>query len=225
MEMKIIARIKTDFKEKFGIPRQSGLVEGLLGKIVFEPEFRNPDALRGIEEFSHLWLVWQFSENLRDGWSAVVRPPRLGGNIKKGVFATRSSFRPNSIGLSSVKLEAVVQDEDCGLCLLVSGVDMLDNTPIFDIKPYLPYSDCHSDAKGGFGESVLDKKLEVFFPDSLIMLIKECDRQSIIQLLSQDPRTAYIHDSDRVWGISYKNYNIRFKVYGNILTVTDITFT
>lgn len=224
MKLKTIAHIRTDFPEKFGIPRQSGLVKDLYGTIIFEPEFRHPDILRGIQEFSHLWLLWQFSQNSRETWSATVAPPRLGGKIRKGVFATRSSFRPNSVGLSSVKLEAVENSEKHGQILIVSGVDMLDNTPIFDIKPYLPYSDCHIDAKGGFGQDVLQHCLEVNIPNSLALLIESCDIQVIKEILSQDPRTAFIHDPKRIWGISYKKYNIRFTVNDNLLTVCEITY-
>ena len=221
--LKIIARIHTDFPEKFGIPRQSGLVEGLKGKIVFEAEYRNPDAIRGIEDFSHLWLLWGFSKAVRKDWSATVAPPRLGGRVRMGVFATRSPFRPNSIGLSSVRLETVELDEKLGPVIIVSGIDMLDGTPIYDIKPYLPYADCHPEAKGGFGDIVKEHKLKVHFPEELLRLVEEKEQQNILKILEQDPRTAYIHDEERIWGVAYGKYNIRFKVIGQDLTVCEVT--
>ena len=222
MELKIIARIHTAFPEKFGIPRQSGLVEGLTGRIVFEPAYRTPEALRGIEGFSHLWLLWGFSKVTRQGWSATVAPPRLGGKKKMGVFATRSPYRPNPVGLSSVKLIGVENDEQLGAVLLVSGIDMLDGTPIYDIKPYLPYSDCHTDAVGGFGEEVRSHHLRVEFPQELLEKIPEGERKNVIALLEQDPRTAYIHDETREWGVTYGGVNVLFVVRGEILTVTDV---
>ena len=222
MELKIIARIHTAFPEKFGIPRQSGLVEGLTGRIVFEPAYRTPEALRGIEGFSHLWLLWGFSKVTRQGWSATVAPPRLGGKKKMGVFATRSPYRPNPVGLSSVKLIGVENDEQLGAVLLVSGIDMLDGTPIYDIKPYLPYSDCHTDAVGGFGEEVRSHRLQVEFPGKLLERIPEGERKNVIALLEQDPRTAYIHDETREWGVTYGGVNVLFVVRGEILTVTDV---
>lgn len=222
MELKIIARIRTDFPEKFGIPRQSGLVKGLMGKIVFEPAYRTPEALRGIEGFSHLWLLWGFSKVTRQGWSATVAPPRLGGKRKMGVFATRSPYRPNPVGLSSVKLERVEIDEHFGAVLWVSGIDMLDGTPIYDIKPYLPYSDCHADATGGFGEEVLAHRLQVEFPPHLLEQIVPAERENIIALLEQDPRTAYIHDETREWGVTYGNVNVLFTVNGAVLTVHEV---
>ena len=222
-QLKIIARIHTDFPEKFGIPRQSGLVKGLKGKIVFEPEYRNPDALRGIEDFSHLWLLWGFSKAIRKDWSATVAPPRLGGRVRMGVFATRSPFRPNSIGLSSVRLEKVVMDDRMGPVIAVSGIDMLDGTPIYDIKPYLPYADCHPEAKGGFGTMVKEHKLRVHFPEKLLELVEEEERKNIIEILEQDPRTAFIHYEDRIWGVTYGRYNVRFKVVGQDLTVCEVT--
>ncbi len=222
-QLKIIARIHTDFPEKFGIPRQSGLVKGLKGKIVFEPEYRNPDAIRGMEDFSHLWLIWGFSKAVRKEWSATVAPPRLGGRVRMGVFATRSPYRPNAIGLSSVRLEAIQLDEKIGPVITVSGIDMLDGTPIYDIKPYLPYADSHPEAKGGFGAAVKKHKLHVLFPEDLLKLVEEEERLNIIEILEQDPRTAYIHDDDRIWGVSYGGYNIRFKVEGQELTVCEVT--
>ena len=222
MELKVIAKIYTGFPEKFGIPRQSGLVEGLMGKIVFEPAYRTPDALRGIEGFSHLWLIWGFSRVTRKGWSATVAPPRLGGKQKMGVFATRSPFRPNPVGLSSVKLERIEQDEHLGCVLWVSGIDMLDGTPIYDIKPYLPYSDCHEDATGGFGETVKEHRLQVKFPTDLLERIPPSDRDTIVAILEQDPRTAYIHDDTREWGVTYNGYNVLFYVKGDCLTVCGV---
>lgn len=223
MTLKIIADIRTDFPEKFGIPRQSGLIEGLKGRIIFRPEFRTPDAVRGIEGFSHLWLLWGFSKVTRSGWSATVAPPRLGGKKKMGVFATRSPFRPNPIGLSSVKLERVEIDEQLGPVLHVSGIDMLDGTPIYDIKPYLPYSDCHTDAVGGFGSEVKEHKLKVVFPEEYLNVFPECERENIIAILEQDPRTAYIHDEEREWGVAYAGYNVIFYVVGDTLTVWGVT--
>ena len=222
MELKVIAKIHTGFSEKFGIPRQSGLVKGLMGKIVFESAYRTPDALRGIEGFSHLWILWGFSEVTREGWSATVAPPRLGGKRKMGVFATRSPYRPNPVGLSSVKLERVEQDPHLGTVLWVSGIDMLDGTPIYDIKPYLPYSDCHADATGGFGEEVLAHRLEVEFPPQLLEQIPASERETVISILEQDPRTAYIHDDTREWGVTYGGYNVLFFVKGTKLTVCGV---
>jgi tRNA-Thr(GGU) m(6)t(6)A37 methyltransferase TsaA len=223
MTLKIIADIRTDFPEKFGIPRQSGLIEGLKGRIIFRPEFRTPDAVRGIEGFSHLWLMWGFSRVTRSGWSATVAPPRLGGKKKMGVFATRSPFRPNPIGLSSVKLEKVEFDEKLGPILHVSGIDMLDGTPIYDIKPYLPYSDCHADAVGGFGAEVKEHRLNVIFPEEYLSVYPENERENIIAILEQDPRTAYIHDENREWGVAYAGYNVIFYVVGDTLTVWGVT--
>lgn len=222
MEMKIIAKIYTDFKEKFGIPRQSGIAADTVGKIVFEKEFRNPDALRGIEGYSHLWLIWHFSEAEREGWSPTVRPPRLGGNKKVGVFATRSPFRPNPIGLSSVKLKEVIHDEKLGDVLIVEGADILDGTPIYDIKPYLKYTDSHPDAIGGFADGALEYKLSVNFPDEFKSRIAKSDIGAIITLLENDPRPAYKDDSEREYGMKYAKYEIFFKVVENELTVTGV---
>ena len=219
-ELKIIAHIKTDFKTKFGIPRQSGLVD-LESLIVFEPEYRNEDALRGIEDFSHLWLIWSFSKAERDGWSPTVRPPRLGGNKRMGVFATRSPFRPNSIGLSSVKLLGLEKTEK-GTALRVSGADLMNGTPIYDIKPYLPYTDSHPDAKGGFADERLKDSLEVNFPPELLGKIPENKREAVISLLSQDPRPHYINDDERIYGFEFADFEIKFKVKDNLLTVIDV---
>ena len=219
-ELKVIARIETDYKTKFGIPRQSGLVD-LEALIVFEPEYRNDDALRGIEEFSHLWLIWNFSLAERDEWSPTVRPPRLGGNKRMGVFATRSPFRPNPIGLSSVKLLGTGKTEK-GLCLRVSGADLMNGTPIYDIKPYLPYTDSHPDAVGGFADQKLNDNLKVNFPNELLMLIPENKKSALLELLSEDPRPHYISDSDRVYGFEFADFEIKFKVENNVLTVLEV---
>ena len=219
-ELKVIARIETDYKTKFGIPRQSGLVD-LEALIVFEPEYRNDDALRGIEEFSHLWLIWNFSLAERDEWSPTVRPPRLGGNKRMGVFATRSPFRPNPIGLSSVKLLGTVKTEK-GLCLRVSGADLMNGTPIYDIKPYLPYTDSHPDAVGGFADQKLNDNLKVNFPNELLMLIPENKKSALLELLSEDPRPHYISDSDRVYGFEFADFEIKFKVENNVLIVLEV---
>lgn len=220
--MKIIAHIRTDFVSKFGIPRQSGLVEAIKGRIVFEPEYRNPDALRGLEGFSHIWLIWQFSEAIRDTWSPTVRPPRLGGNERIGVFATRSPFRPNPIGLSSVKLEGIELNTSLGPILHVSGVDLLDKTPIYDIKPYLPYTDSHLEAVGGFTENAKDYRLDVEFPEQLLSLIPEEGRAAIIGILEQDPRPSYQKDPSRIYGLEFRGLDIRFTVRNNLLSVCDV---
>ena len=220
--MKVIAKIQTDFKEKFGIPRQSGLAEGLLGRIVFEREFRNPDALRGIEGYSHLWLIWKFSRAEREEWSPTVRPPRLGGNKKMGVFATRSPFRPNPIGLSSVRLVGIEHTEKEGDVLLVEGADLLDGTPIYDIKPYLAFTDSHPDAACGFADGVRDYSLKVKFPEELLSKIPEEKRAGLIALLENDPRPQYIDDPEREYGMSFSDLEIKFKVGGDVLEVADV---
>ena len=220
--MKIIARIHNDFKEKFGIPRQSGLVKGTRAAIVFEPEYRNPDALRGIEGFSHLWLIWSFSKAEREGWSPTVRPPRLGGNTRMGVFATRSPFRPNALGLSCVELIEVRPRTDEGPVLIVGGADLLDGTPIYDIKPYLPHADCHPEATGGFASEKVDYALRVEFPEALLANIEEGQRNVILELLAQDPRPSYQSDPGRVYGMAYGAYNVKFTVDGGVLRVHDI---
>lgn len=220
--MQIIARIKSDFPTKFGIPRQSGLVEELQATIVMEPEFRNPDMLRGIEGFSHLWLIWQFSANADKAWSPTVRPPRLGGNARLGVFATRSTYRPNFIGLSSVKLEGLEHTKDFGTVIHISGGDLMDGTPIFDIKPYIPYGDCHPDATGGFTDTADSYLLSVDFPEQLLNILPDNKRSAAIGVLSHDPRPSYQKDSDRVYGISFAGFNIRFTVKDNILTVIEV---
>ena len=222
MELSPIAYIRSEFPTKFGIPRQSGLVSSLRAMIVFEPMYRNPDALRGIENFSHLWLIWEFSEALRKGWSPTVRPPRLGGNTRIGVFATRSPFRPNPIGLSCVRLEQVCPDSKHGTVLLVSGADLMDGTPIYDIKPYIPYADAHPEAVGGFAQEAPVPTLQVDFPPQLLERIPEDRRQALISVLALDPRPSYQDDPKRVYGMSFADRNIRFTVKGSILTVCAV---
>jgi len=221
--MKIIARIHTDFSSKFGIPRQSGIVDELEGMIVFEPEYRNPDSLRGLNGFSHVWIIWKFSETERDTWSPTVRPPRLGGSTRMGVFATRSPFRPNPIGLSSVRLMRIQDDPGLGTVLYVSGADLMDNTPIFDIKPYLPYTDSHPDAVGGFADSDPICLLKVTFPDELLVRFPEERREALIGVLANDPRPPYQNDPERVYGFEFWNYNIEFRVDNAALYVCGVT--
>ena len=223
VNIQVIARMHSDFATKFGIPRQSGLVEELRSTIVFEPEFRNPDALRGIEEFSHLWIIWQFSEAVRQGWSPTVRPPRLGGNTRMGVFATRSPFRPNNLGLSSVKLLGVEHTEKYGTVLHVGGADLMDGTPIFDIKPYIPYGDCHPDATGGFTDRAGEFLLKVVFPEALLIQLPDEKREAAIGVLSHDPRPSYQRKPDRIYGLTFAEYDIRFRVEEDVLTVVDVT--
>lgn len=220
--MKIIARIHTDFTSKFGIPRQSGLVDELEATIVFEPEYRNPDALRGIEEYSHLWLIWQFSECVGKEWTPTVRPPRLGGNKRMGVFATRSPFRPNPVGLSSVKLIGIEKTAEYGCVIHVSGADMLDGTPIYDIKPYLPYVDSHPEASNGFALDEKEGRLEVEFPDVLLETIPESKQKALIAVLAQDPRPGYQNEPERIYGIEFAGFDVRFRVDGKNLTVIEI---
>lgn len=220
--MKIIAHIHTDFPAKFGIPRQSGLVEELKGRIVFEPEYRNPDAFRGLEGYSHIWLLWKFSGTKRHSWSATVKPPRLGGNKRMGVFATRSPFRPNDIGLSSVKLEKLEMDSEYGPVLYVAGADLMDGTAIYDIKPYLPYTDCHPDALSGFAGDVLDYELQVDFPDRWLCMIPEEKQAAIIAVLKQDPRPSYQNIPDRIYGVEFAGFDVRFTVQDMTLTVCEV---
>jgi tRNA-Thr(GGU) m(6)t(6)A37 methyltransferase TsaA len=220
--MEVIARIHTDFPDKFGIPRQSGLVPSLRGRIVFEPEYRNPDAIRGIEEFSHLWLIWEFSKAKREHYSATVTPPRLGGRVRKGVFATRSPFRPNSLGLSSVRLEQVLWDDPEGPVLVVSGADLLDGTPIFDIKPYLAYTDSHPEATGSFGEAHKDDRIRVLFPQELAGDMPEDTYRTICEVLAQDPRAAYNKKADYVYGMAFGSYDIRFVIGDDCLRVCEV---
>ena len=222
VNIQIIARMKSDFPTKFGIPRQSGLVEELRSTIIFEPEFRNPDALRGIDGYSHLWLIWQFSEAVRTEWTPTVRPPRLGGNTRMGVFATRSPFRPNSLGLSSVKLLGVEHTQEFGTVIHVGGADLMDGTPIFDIKPYIPYGDCHPEATGGFTDTAGDFLLQVDFPEYLLNQLPKDKQQAAIGILSHDPRPSYQRKPDRVYGISFAGFDIRFTVQDDILTVQTV---
>ncbi len=219
--MKIIAKIKTQYPEKFGIPRQSGLVENK-GKIVFEKEYRVPEAFRGLEEFSHIWILWEFSEAKRETWSPTVRPPLLGGNKRVGVFSTRSPFRPNSIGLSCVKLEKIEFTKSEGPVLHVVGADLLNDTPIYDIKPYLPYADSFPDAVGGFTEHLAERKLKVNFSDEVFLNIAENIKEEMIQVLSHDPRPSY-QDDNKIYGIKYNMYEIKFQVKDKILTILSIT--
>ncbi len=219
--MKPIAHIETDFPEKFGIPRQSGLVKELTGKIYFEPEYRNPDAFNGLSGFNYIWLLWEFQNPGRSGWSATVKPPRLGGNTHMGVFATRSPFRPNPIGLSSVKLENI-EFTDKGPVLTVSGADLKNGTPIYDIKPYLAYTDCHPDAEGGFSDDVFEKHLDVDFPEELLKIYPEEKRTAILEILRQDPRPSYQNDPDRRYGVSFAGFDVHFYVNEDKLTVTEV---
>ncbi len=220
--IKVIARIQSDFPTKFGIPRQSGLVESLKAKIVFEPEYQNADALRGMEEYSHLWLIWEFSEAKRDTWSPTVRPPRLGGNKRMGVFATRSPFRPNPIGLSCVKLETIDYSAENGPVIIVSGADLLDGTPIYDIKPYLPFVDSQPDAVGGFADTVKDDHLNVQCSEEITAQIPEQHRQAVLDILAQDPRPHYQQDPDRIYGMEFADMEIKFRVKEKTLTICEI---
>ena len=221
--MKVIGYIHTDFPEKFGIPRQSGLVPELKGQILFEPEYRNPEAVKGLEGFNYIWLLWQFQGVERDNWSATVKPPRLGGKKRMGVFATRSPFRPNPIGLSSVKLEKIEMTEQ-GPVLHVAGVDLKDRTPIYDIKPYLPYADCHPDATEGFAGEVKEYELQVDFPQELLEKLPLEKRAAITEVLKQDPRPSAQSEQDKVYGVSFAGFDIRFTVEAGILRVLEVLF-
>lgn len=223
LSMEIIARVHSDFGEKFGIPRQSGLVEALESTVVFEPAFRNADALRGIEEFSHLWLIWQFSKAAEKGWSPTVRPPRLGGNTRMGVFATRSPFRPNHMGLSCVRLLGVEHTASFGTVLKIGGADLLDGTPILDIKPYIPYADSRPEASGGFTDRAGDFLLDVVFPQPLLQQLPENKREAVLGVLSHDPRPSYQNDPARVYGLNFSDFNIQFTVQDKTLTVLTVT--
>ena len=216
-----IARIRTEFPEKFGIPRQAGIVDELRGEVVFEPEYRREEALRGLEEFSHLWLIWQFSENLDQGWTPTVRPPRLGGNERRGVFATRSPFRPNALGLSCVRLLGIRRDPELGSVLQVAGADLMDGTPIFDIKPYIPYADCRPEASGGFAPDP-GATLTVVIPEELEAKIPEKKRAALRGVLENDPRPRYQNDPERRYGLSFGGMEIAFRVNGRTLTVTEV---
>lgn len=221
-EMEIIARIRSDFGSKFGVPRQSGLANSLTARVVFEPEYRCPEALRGLDGYSHLWLIWQFSECVREGWSPTVRPPRLGGNTRMGVFATRSPFRPNAIGLSSVILERIETDPALGPVLLVRGADLMDGTPILDIKPYLPYTDSHPDALGGFALGRAEPALAVEIPQELMRRVPEGKRQALREVLAQDPRPGYQREDGRVYGMAFAGLNVRFLVENGAVKVKEI---
>lgn len=220
--MKVIAHIQSDFPTKFGIPRQSGLVESLQAKIVFEPEYRSADALRGLNDYSHIWLIWEFSEARRDHWSPTVRPPRLGGNQRMGVFATRSPYRPNPIGLSCVKLESIQWNAENGPVLLVSGADLMDGTPIYDIKPYLPFVDSHPEAIGGFADAVKDDGLKVECAEKWLAVIPESHRQAVLDILAQDPRPHYQQDPERIYGMEYAGMEIRFRVEEDRLIICEV---
>ena len=221
MELKVIARIHTDFEEKFGIPRQSGIAK-TVGRIVFEPEYRVKEALRGLDGYSHLWLLWEFSEAVREEWSPTVRPPRLGGNRRMGVFATRSPYRPNPIGLSSVRLIGIEESASEGVVLTVEGADLLDGTPIYDIKPYLAYTDSHPDAVGGFADEVRDYRINVNFNLDLLEKIPEDKCDGLITILENDPRPSYKEDGDHEYGMKYAGFDVFFKVKDGTLTVTRI---
>jgi len=221
--MKVIAHIHTDFPTKFGIPRQSGIIPSLQGRIVFEPEYRNAEAVRGLEDFSYIWLLWEFSQAVRDTWSPTVRPPRLGGNVRKGVFATRSPFRPNPIGLSSVRLEHIEFDAKLGPVLYVTGADLMDGTPIFDIKPYIAYTDSHPDAVSGFASTPEEYLLEVDFAEELLKKVPESQRESLIEVLAHDPRPQYHADPERVYGMEFGGMEVKFKVNHDLLTVLEIS--
>ncbi len=220
--IKVIARLRSDFATKFGVPRQSGLVDELQATVVFEPEYRNADAVRGLEEFSHIWLVWQFSGAVRENWSPTVRPPRLGGNKRVGVFATRSPFRPNALGLSSVRLEGIEYDARLGPILHVAGADLMDGTPIYDIKPYIAYADCHADAVGGFVDAVERHALRVDCTEELLSRVPEEKRRALIGVLAQDPRPSYQEDAQRVYGMEFAGVEVKFRVEGSRLTVCDV---
>lgn len=222
MELKVIAHIQNDFTAKFGIPRQSGLVKETRAKIVFTPEYRNADALRGLAGYSHLWLIWEFSEAKQEGWSPTVRPPRLGGNTRMGVFATRSPFRPNNLGLSCVELLGVEHTAEHGTVIHVGGADLMDGTPIFDIKPYIPYSDAHPEATGGFTDTADDFLLEVNFPDELLRKLPQSKRSAAIGVLSHDPRPSYQRKPGRIYGLTFAGFDIRFTVEENQLRVVEV---
>ena len=220
--LRVIARIRSDFPTKFGVPRQSGLVEALKSTVVFEPPYRNPDALRGLESFSHIWLIWQFSGAVRESWSPTVRPPRLGGNARMGVFATRSPFRPNPIGLSAVRLEGIDLHTPDGPVLRVAGADLMDGTPIYDIKPYLAYGDCIPEAGAGYTSSLPERLLEVDVPERWLALVPQDRREALLGVLAHDPRPSYQRDPERVYGLSFAGLDVRFTVTGDVLTVCQI---
>jgi tRNA-Thr(GGU) m(6)t(6)A37 methyltransferase TsaA len=222
VKIQMIARMHSDFSTKFGIPRQAGLVQELRSTIVFEPEFRNADALRGMDGFSHLWLIWQFSEAVRSGWSPTVRPPRLGGNTRMGVFATRSPFRPNNLGLSCVRFLGLEETKEFGTVIHVGGADLMDGTPIFDIKPYIPYADCQPEALGGFTGGTEGDLLDVDFPTPLLESLPKDKQQAAIGILAHDPRPSYQRDATRVYGVRFAGFDIRFTVEERRLTVQEV---
>lgn len=222
LTMHIIANIHSDFPTKFGIPRQSGLVEELTAQIVFTPDYRAPEAVRGLEDFSHIWLIWQFSKAVREHWSPTVRPPRLGGNTRMGVFATRSPFRPNAIGLSCVRLLKVEPNTPEGPVLTVAGADLMDGTPILDIKPYIPYADCQMEATGGFTDTAGEFLLKVEFPPELLSMVPEDRREALIGVLRHDPRPSYQRKPERVYGMEFAGVNVRFRVAEDVLTVVEV---
>lgn len=222
IRMNIIAKVHTDFKTKFGLPRQSGLIPELKGRIIFEPEYRQPEAFRGLEGFSHIWILWKFSESKKEHWAATVTPPRLGGKKRVGVFATRSPFRPNDIGMSCVKLESIEYDSKSGPILHVAGIDMMDQTPVYDIKPYIPYADCHPEAKEGFVTQTKDYALDVIFPLDLLEIIPKEKQNAIMEVLKQDPRPAYDADSNRRYGVDFAGFDVRFYVRDGVLSVCEI---
>ena len=223
LRLKVIARVRSDFPTKFGVPRQSGLAPHQRSEVVFEPDYRDENALRGIGQYSHLWLLWGFSAlPERDGWSPTVKPPKLGGNERVGVFATRSPNRPNPVGLSCVKLEAVEKREGEGTVLVVSGADLMDGTPVYDVKPYLPYADCRPEAEGGFGEAHAGDRLEVMFPPELLERIPEDGREALTEALRLDPRPGYKADPEEPFGFAWRGFDVRFTVRDGLLTVTDV---
>lgn len=222
MNIKPIATIQTDFPTKFGIPRQSGLVEELKARIVFEPEYRDLNAIRGLDGFSHIWLIWQFSQAIRDSWSPTVKPPRLGGNERMGVFATRSPFRPNPLGLSCVRLESIEYTKDVGAILHVAGADLVDGTPIYDIKPYIPHADCRMDAVGGFADDHVQYRLVVNIADHWLQRIPESKRDALVKVLEQDPRPSYQNDATRIYGMEFSDYDVKFTVNDSLLTVYSV---
>lgn len=221
--MKIIAHIHNDFPTKFGIPHQSNRLDALKATIVFEPEYRVPEAFRGLEEYTYIWLIWQFSEVVKEQWSPTVRPPRLGGNVRMGVFATRSPFRPNNLGLSSVRLEKIEFAPELGPVLHVSGADLMNGTPIYDIKPYLPYADSHPEASGGFTDRIKEYRLQVDFPSELLAEIPTQRREALLEVLANDPRPRYHKNPEKIYGLAYGEHDIHFRVNENVLTVCDVT--
>ena len=220
--MKVIAHIESDFNTKFGVPRQSGVVPELTARIIFEPEYRVAEAFRGLEDFTHIWILWCFSEVARDEWNPTVRPPRLGGNVRIGVFATRSPFRPNPIGLSSVRLLKIDWDTPEGPVLYVSGADLMNGTPIYDIKPYLPYTDSHPEASGGFTDNLNADELKITIPPHLLEHIPENKREALLHVLAADPRPSYQKDNDRIYGMEFCGLEIKFQVQNHILTVISV---